>query len=317
MSFQSSMLAHSLPIKRVTKKQKFLEEMEAVIPWHTYMKIIDQHWRSNTSHGRPRTDGLLLLRITFLQQWYNLSDEWVEDEVYNQIIFQKFLDLNLTTETVPDSTTIENFRHMLEERDLWKKIFEETNEYLTRKWLILKEGTVADATLIKAPSSTKNKQKKRDPEMSSTKKNNNYHFGMKMHAGVDSRSRCIHTMRTTTAKVHDSIELDDLLHGDEGAVFADKAYASKERKQEYRKKWVYYGITDKAARWKKLSLSQKKHNRRKSTVRSRWEHPFHVIKNIFGYKKVRYRWLKKNTDQLYLLASLSNVYMTRNKLLSW
>jgi len=156
--------------------------------------------------------------------------------VYDTLVFQEFLDLNLTRESVPDSTTIENFRHMLNKHRLQEKIFTTINSLLTEKGIILKEGTVVDATLIKAPSSTKNKDKKRDPEMSSTKKNNNYHFGMKLHAGVDSRSRCIHSMTTTTAKVHDSDEIDNLLHGEERAIFGDKAYAKKERKRKYRKK---------------------------------------------------------------------------------
>lgn len=314
MSFQSSFLVHSLPQKKKLKKAQFLSHMQEIIPWQQYKEIITPYWHKKGKDGRPKTDALLLLRITFLQQWYALSDEAVEEEIYNQILFQNFLDLNLSAHTVPDATTIENFRHVLETYDLASKIFDTTNRLLEEKNILLKKGSAVDATLIKASSSTKNKKRKRDPEMGSTKKNNNWHFGAKAHVGVDIHSRCIHTLKLTKASHADTKEFETMLHGQESIVYADKAYHKKKRIQELRKKGVTCNIHRKARKGEKLSSKHKQENTRRSKTRAKGEHPFHVIKNIFHYKKVRYRGIRKNETQFLFLATLSNIYMTRNLL---
>lgn len=288
--------------------------MQQVIPWNTFVSIVEPHW-VNQKIGRKRVDALLLLKIYFLQQWYALSDEWVEDEIWWQLPFQKFLDLNLTSASVPDATTIENFRHVLEKHSLTQQFHSKTNDLLLENGLFLQNGTSVDATIIHAPSSTKNKDKTRDPEMHQTKKGNQWYHGMKAHVGTDTRSGIVHTLVTTAANVYDGDKFDECLHGNEKVVFADRAYPKKERIQKLREKWVTCLMQLKARKWHKLSQRQQYINRRRSSVRSRCEHIFHITKNIFHYKKVRYRGLKKNTVQLFSLFTLANIYKVRYKLL--
>lgn len=247
MSFASSFLALASSEMKATRSAKFLTEMQQIIPWEEYLSILAPYTKPAKT-GRPRKDTVVLLKMYFLQQWYGLSDEATEDAVYDRISFQKFLDINLSSDTVPDSTTLEDFRHLLETHKLTQLFFEAIKSFMLRNNLIMKKGTSVDATIIEAPSSTKNKDKKRDPEMRSTKKGNNWHFGMKVHAGTDIDSRTAHTIQVTSANVHDSEKFEDCLHGEEKAVFADKAYSKKERKQDMRQKGVYCGIIDKASR---------------------------------------------------------------------
>ena len=231
--------------------------------------------------------------------------------IHDRLSFRRFINIDIC-ETSLDETTICKFRHFLEENNLTEKMFGMVRKILEEKNLLLRDGTCVDATIIKAPSSTKNKDKKRDEEMSSTKKGANYSFGMKAHIGTDARSKLIHTVKTTTAKTHDSEVMDDLLHGEEKAVFADKAYANKKKKKQWRKEGNYWGVQEKATRGKTLSTSQKKKNRKRSSVRSGVEHPFHTIKHLWGYQKVRYKGLTKNTVQIFSLCLLSNLYRVRN-----
>lgn len=309
------------------RKQKFLEEMEKALPWGTLIAQCRKYYEESEM-GRPKTDIELLLKIYFLQQWYNLGDPTVEAEIYDSIAFRRFLNIDLV-ENIPDESTILRFRHFLEKHELQKKFFRKTVGLLEEKGLIMKRGTIVDATIIHASGSTKNKAKKRDPEMSSTKKNNNYHFGMKEHIGVDMDSGLIHTIEATTAKVHDIEKLEDCLHGYEEVVSGDKAYGTKERKQNMRKEGNTYLIIDKKTRrrkpeniseeaWEKLkqvptklSTKQKKRNKKISSVRSYVEHPFGVIKNIWKHRSVRYKGLLKNALQWNTLAMLSNFYMLR------
>ncbi len=293
--------------------------MLAAVPWYRLTDKIKPYYFSNDNSqgGRPPFDLDLMLKIHSMQQWFGLSDPGMEDAIYDRNSFQKFLNIDLMVDKVPDETTILNFRHLLEKYGLAKTLFAEINSYLEEKNLLLKEGTVIDATLIAAPTSTKNKAKKRDPEMSSTKKNDQWYFGMKAHIGVQSKGKpLVHSLESSTAKDHDSTKTEELLHGDETDVFADKAYDDKAIKQFCRRHGIFYGITNKAKRNKKLSNKQKKRNKQFSSVRAKVEHPFQIIKCQWNYRKVRYRGLLKNTGQLNILFGLANLFMVRKLLLN-
>jgi IS5 family transposase len=284
--------------------------MNNVVPWQELINILLPYYAEKTL-GRNKTDALLLLKIYFLQQWYNLSDPGMEEAIYDRNSFQKFLTVDLLSDFIPDETTILNFRHFLEKYNLSKKFFELVNKKLEDKGLLMKKGTLVDASIIIAPSSTKNSSKKRDPDMSSTKKGANYSFGMKVHTGTDFESGLVHTLRTTTAKVHDMKEYDNLLHGKEIIIGGDKGYYSDEKKRESRQNGVQYIILDKAKRGKKLSNKQKRKNKRNSSIRAKVEHPFNVVKNIWHHTKVRYKGIYKNTVQFYTLFALANLYKVR------
>ena len=301
--------------KKELKRDKFLNQMKTVIPWKRLCHIIGPYYQ-NERLGRKRMPLNRMLKILCLQNWYNLSDPSVEEEIYDRNSFQKFLDLDLLSEPVPDETTILNFRHLLEEHDLFKAIFEEIRNYLTQNGFLMKTGTIVDATLISAPSSTKNKSGKRDPEMSSTKKGNTWYFGMKAHIGVDEASGIVHSLMATTASVHDSRELTNLIHGKEMIIFGDKAYASQSLEKKMNKKGIAWGVLQKAPKDGKLSEFQEYSNRLLSSVRSKVEHPFQVIKCQWNYTKVRYKGIKKNMDQLHLLFGLYNLFKVRKKLLA-
>jgi IS5 family transposase len=313
MSAQASFL--SLVQHKQLRREKFLMEMEQVIPWQEMLAAIRPHYHDNIV-GRPAKDLAMMLKIYFLQQWYNLSDPMMEEEICDKISFQTFLQIDLLSDTVPDETTILNFRHLLEEHRLQEKFLDIVNALLTQRGYFMRRGTIVDATLIAAPSSTKNKDGKRDPEMSSTQKNGQWYFGMKGHIGVDADSGLVHSVETTTAKVHDRDILSALLTGEERAVFGDKAYAKKEEKVTARKNGVFYGIAHRGSRGHPLSSSQRKKNRKHSSIRSKVEHPFHVLKDLWHFRKVRYRGLRKNDLQLHTLFALCNLYLVRKHLLA-
>ena len=300
--------------KKALRCEKFLNEMKKVIPWKSICSMIAPHY-SKGIFGRKPMPLLLMLQIHCLQQWYQLSDPAMEEAIYDRNSFQKFLSLDLLKDRVPDETTILNFRHLLEKHALMEKIFVMIKSYLAQKGLLMKEGTIVDATLISSPSSTKNCEKKRDPEMSSTKKNNKWYFGMKAHIGVDAKSGIIHSCDFTTAKIHDKKCLPSLLHGEEESVFGDKGYTSDEDKNKAREAEIYWGILDKAKPFHPLSSKQKKRNKKLSSIRSKVEHPFQVIKCLWGYRKTRYRGIQKNANQLMMLFALTNLFKMRKKLL--
>ncbi len=300
--------------RKTLRCEKFLNQMDKVVPWKKLCNIIKPY------HQKPQTGRRPIaierkLRILCLQQWYNLSDPGVEDAIYDRNSFQKFLSIDILTESVPDETTICNFRNLLQKHALFERILVTINEHLAQKGLLMKEGTVVDATLIAAPSSTKNKTGKRDPEMSSTQKNGQWHFGMKAHIGVDSKFSLVHSLKTTTAKIHDSKKFDELLHGEGKAVLADKGYFNSSRKHDLRQQGIFCGILDKATRNNSLSSSQKKRNLKLSRARALVEHPFQVIKCQWNYRKTRYRGLAKNSGHLHLLFGLYNLFRVRKKLL--
>lgn len=297
------------------KCERFLDEMHRVIPWSRLCQVIAPYYQPAKT-GRPLKALELMVKIHCLQQWYHLSDPGVEEAIYDRNSFQKFLRLDLIADDVPDETTMLHFRHLLEAHDLASQLFATINDHLAAKGLLMKEGTIVDATLIAAASSTKNANKKRDPEMSSTKKNDQWHFGMKAHIGVDAQGGLVHAMAASTAKVHDRRELAGLLHGAEKAIFGDKGYYDDTAKRTARDQGIFWGVLDKGRRAHPLSHAQQKWNRKMSAIRSKVEHPFQVIKCQWGYVKARYRGITKNAGQLYLLFGLYNLFKVRRVLLA-
>lgn len=312
MSAQASFL--SIAHTKKLRCEKFLDEMEQVVPWNRLVSVVEPFYPEHDT-GRRRKELRMMLKILCLQQWYTLSDPAMEDAIYDRCSFQKFLGVDLLGDAVPDETTICKFRHLLEEHGLQEVFFTVVRDVLLRRGLLVKEGTIVDATIIPAPSSTKNAKGKRDPEMSSTKKGQKWFFGMKAHIGADVRG-FVHTILGTTAKVHDSVVFAELLHGEEQAIFGDKAYASDARKRAARAAGVYWGVTDKARRGRALSSAKRKRNRQTSSVRSFVEHPFGVLKCRWKYARVRYRGLRKNIAHLHLLFALANLYRARKFLLA-
>jgi IS5 family transposase len=310
---QNSFLA--LGQQKKLRCEKFLEEMEKIIPWEKFCNEI-QPFYSEKETGRKRIELVIMLKIYFLQQWYSLSDPAAEEAIYDRNSFQKFLGIDLLSHKVPDESTILNFRHLLETHKLQERFFHIVNAVLEKRGLLMREGTIVDATIIAAPSSTKNQDGKRDPEMSQTKKGNQWFFGMKAHIGVDAQSGIVHTLETSAAKVNDRKPFDKLLHGNERAIFGDKGYFKTEDKKEARKKGILWAVSDRGTRKHALSSSQKKRNRKFSSVRSKVEHSFQVIKCQWGFAKVRYKGLFKNTMQLRILFSLANLFRVRKQLLA-
>jgi len=305
-----------------TKRQIFLEEMEQAIPWGTFSEILTKYYKKTSTVGRPKKELILMLKFYFLQQWYNLGDREVEEFVADSKAFRDFTGLEMIPMDngdffvdCPDETTILRFRHFLEKSELQEKLFKKVNKIFKEKGYIHKEGTIIDSTIIKASSSTKNKDKKRDLEMKSTKKNNNFFFGAKSHIGVDAISGLIHSFKFTSANVSDKTMLYDCLHGKETYLFADKGYIGKEDKKKWRAQDKYWGILDKGSKHRKLSKSQEKRNKQLSSVRSKVEHPFKTIKHQWGHKQVRYKGLIKNKAQWFALCMLHNIYKIRKELI--
>lgn len=310
---QNSFLA--LAQKKQLRCERFLEEMEKIIPWEKFCNEI-QPFYTEKETGRKRMELIVMLKIYFLQQWYSLSDPAAEEAIYDRNSFQKFLGIDLLARCVPDETTILNFRHLLEQHKLQERFFEAVNEILTEKGLLMKEGTIVDATIIAAPPSTKNKDHKRDPEMSQAKKGNEWYFGMKAHIGSDARSGIVHHLETTTAKTNDRKPIKKLFHGEELAVFGDKGYYKQEDKRIARASGILWAVSDRGSFRHPLSSSQRKRNRKFSSVRAKVEHPFRVIKCQWNYAKVRYKGLFKNTMQLFTLFCLANLFRVRKRLLA-
>jgi len=310
ITFASLAFAHK---KKLTRREQFLKEMDQVVPWARLVKRIERHY-SKAGNGRQPMPLETMLRIYFLQQWFNLSDPAAEDSLYDIESMRRFCGIELGEQAVPDETTILNFRRLLEDHRLTEALFKEINRLLSEKRLLLKSGTLVDATIISAPSSTKNNDKARDPEMSQTRKGNQWYFGMKVHIGTD-RKGIAHTVTTTTAKDADITQLPALLHGKERVVHGDRGYFSAEANRYLRKRGMRSRLQKRAASGHPLTDTEKGRNRRWSSVRARVEHPFHVIKRLWGFAKVRYRGLYKNTVRVFALLALSNLYLVRRRLL--
>ena len=304
--------------ERYTKKTRraiFLEEMEQVVPWAKLCALIEAHYPKPGKGRRPK-ELEQMLRIYFLQQWFNLADPAVEEALYDSATLRQFAGVDLGSEPVPDETTVCKFRHLLEEHNLGETILGTVNLHLEAKGVRITRGTIVDATFIHAPSSTKNHDQSRDPEMHQAKKGKNWYFGMKAHVGVDSKTKIIHTAVATAANVSDVAILPDLLHGDETRVWGDGAYQGQTEvirecapgASDYTQRRCRYKnqIVDPVA-WAK--------NRTKSKVRAKVEHVFQVMKLKFGFVKLRYRGLKKNAQRLFVTCALVNLFVNRKKLL--
>jgi transposase, IS5 family len=300
---------------KTTRRAVFLEEMDKVVPWARLCALIEPCY-PKPGNGRPPIPLERMLRIYFLQQWFNLSDPAAEEALYDSLAMRQFAGIDLGAEPAPDETTLCRFRHLLEAHDLGVAMFEEVHRHLEANGLKVTTGTIIDATIIHAPSSTKNKQKARDPDMHQTKKGNQWYFGMKAHIGVDSKTKLIHAVVATPANVADSAVLGDLLHGEETRVWGDQAYRGQgdvirehapRAKDFTNKRYRHNGIVDEVERAK---------NRTKSKVRAKGEHPFLIIKNVFGFVKTRYRGLAKNAHRLFVTCALANLFMSRRKLMA-
>jgi len=309
-SFSSFGQAHK---KKLTKREVFLDEMDAVVPWAPLEALISPHY-TKPRKGRPQMPLSVMLRIYFLQQWYGLSDPGAEEALYDMHSMRDFAGLDLARDAIPDETTILNFRHLLEKHKLTEALFDAVKTYLQERALLLRGGTIMDATLIAAPPSTKNEAGKRDPDMSQSKKGNQWYFGMKTHIGVDAKSGLVHTVKTTTGKVHDAKLTDELIREDDQVIFGDKGYVSDKRKRSTRARGATWAVKDKRKPGRVLSASQKKRNKKYGTVRAKVEHVFRVIKCQFSYRKVRYRGLAKNEAQMFSLMALANLYLARRSL---
>jgi IS5 family transposase len=302
--------------RKPTRRERFLAEMDKVVPWAELTAVIEPFYpKARSAGGRPAAGLERMLRIHCLQLWFDLSDPAVEEALYDSRAMRAFVGIDLGREPVPDETTVMRFRHLLEEHKLGSKIFEEVGHVLQRRGLRLSKGTIVDATIISAPSSTKNADAERDPEMHQTAKGKQWYFGMKMHVGVDSLTKVIHTVAITPANTADSKVLGQLLHGRETRVYGDQAYKSQ-REVIRAKAPKAKDFTNRQCKWKHfIDEAVKAKNRNKSRIRARVEHSIGVIKRVFGFRKVRYRGLKKNGNRVFVTAALANIFLVRYTLL--
>lgn len=301
--------------RKPTRRERFLAEMERVVPWAELCALIEPVYPKSEGPGRPTIGLERMLRIYFLQHWFNLSDPAVEEALYDVASMRAFVGIDLGRERAPDETTVCKFRHLLEEHGLGKGIFERVGRHLQGQGLKISTGTIVDATIIAAPSSTKNADKARDPDMHQAKKGNEWHFGMKAHIGVDSKTKLIHSVLATPANVADSTVLAQLLHGKETRVWGDQAYrgqgevihAKAPRAKDFtNRRYRHRGVVDEIEREK---------NRTKSRIRAKGEHPFLILKRVFGFAKVCYRGLAKNAHRLFVACALVNLHRVRHRLI--
>jgi IS5 family transposase len=299
---------------KTTRREKFLAEMDAIVPWASLCALIEPHYPSG-ERGRPPIGIDRMLRIYFLQQWFNMSDPQAEDSLYDSAAMRNFVGIDLGHEAAPDETTICKFRHLIEEKGLGKTMLTAVNDHLKSKGIKIGTGTIMDATLISAPSSTRNKKGERDPEMRQTKKGNQWYFGMKGHVGVDSKEKIIHSTEVSPANVHDSQMVSELLHGEETKVWGDSAYQGQKEAIRAAAPAARDMTNRRAARGRPLTDAERSKNATKSKVRAKGEHPFLIIKRIFGFTHVRYRGLAKNRNRFEVACALANLYIKRRVLL--
>ena len=294
---------------KMTRRERFLGEMDAIIPWERLVKLIEPHY-PKAGRGRQPLGLEKMLRIYFLQLWFDLSDPQAEDAIYDSESMRRFAGVELTDDTVPDETTILRFRHLLEKHKVAEAMFAEINALLETKGLLLRSGTIVDATIIAAPSSTKNGKQSRDPEMKQTKKGNAWHFGMKVHVGTDKRG-VVHSLTATHAAVADITQLDELIHGEERELYGDQAYWKEADRQRFRAAGVRYRVNRRGSFHRPLTEHQRAINRTRSRRRARGEHAFRIVKRLWGFAKVRYRGLLKNTARAFASFALANLYLVR------
>lgn len=303
--------------RKKTRKEIFLGQMNDILPWSELSKAIEPFYpKASKLGGRPTVGIERMLRIHFLQHWFELSDPGAEEAIYDSRAIRQFVGIDLGNEPVPDETTICKFRHLMERHNLGGKLFQLVNEYLEENGLKLNRGTIVDATIIEAPRSTKNKAHQRDPEMESTQKGNQWYFGMKAHIGVDSQTKLIHSVVVTSANVHDSQVLGDLLHGDERRVYGDSAYTGQKSQIRAHAEQAKDFTHKRGRRNHPLTEKERQTNRSKSKIRPRVEHLFGVIKVQFGYRKVRYKGLAKNAQAVFTKCALANLMVAKRHLMA-
>ena len=298
---------------KVTRRERFLGEMDAVIPWAPILTLIEPHY-PKAGNGTQPMPMERMLRIYFMQQWFNLSDPAAEDALYDSESMRRFAGIELVDDAVPDESTILRFRHLLEQHQLTEQLFALVRGLLEQKRLMLKSGTIVDATIIEAPPSTKNEAKARDPEMKQARKGPNWHFGMKAHVGTDPNG-LVHTLVTTHAAASEFNQLPKLLHGEERELYGDQAYWSELHRIAAKEHGVRYRVNRRPNPTRPLTEHQRKLNRLRSATRARGEHAFHVVKCLWGFTKVRYRGLAKNTARLFTMFALANLYLVRRRLM--
>ncbi len=298
---------------KVTRRERFLAEMDAVIPWGRLLARITPHYPT-AGNGRQPIGCERMLRVYFLQQWFNLSDPAAEDALYDSESMRRFAGVELGEDTIPDESTILRFRHLLERHELTEALFGEIRGLLEEKRLLLTAGTIVDATIIAAPSSTKNAADARDPEMRQTYKGGSWHFGMKLHVGTDLRG-VVHHVTATHAAAADITELPNLLRGTESALYGDQAYWKAEDRAHWEAAGGRYRVNRRGTKQHPLTPQQKAINRARSRHRARGEHAFHVVKHLWGFVKVRYRGLRKNLARAFTMFGLANLYRMRDRLL--
>lgn len=302
--------------RKKTRKEVFLEEMDQIIPWTSLSQVIEPYYPQPKGAGRKPIGIERMLRIHFLQHWFELSDPGAEEALYDSRAMRQFVGIDLGKEPVPDETTMLHFRHLMERYNLGDEMFRLVNVYLAENGLKVNRGTIVDATIINAPTSTKNTDKARDPDMHQTRKGNQWYFGMKTHIGVDHRNKLIHSIAVTAANVHDSQVLGDLLHGDETRVWGDSAYAGQRQILNEQAPQAKDFTQKKGSRYRRLTQAEHSANRHKSKIRSRVEHVFGVMKRQFGFTKVRYRGLDKNAQCVFTKCALINLVLAKQSLLA-
>ena len=308
--------------KKLTRRDRVLAEIDAVTPWAALVAELEPFYPKGKGRGRPPIGLERMLRMYVAQQCFGLSDEGIEDAVYDSQSIRRFVGIDLGREGAPDATTLLKFRRLLEARELTRGIFEVINRQLAEKGLLMREGTIVDATLIAAPPSIKNREGKRDPEMHQTKKGNQWHFGMKAHVGVDAESGLVHTVVGTAANVADVTQTGQVLHGEEKTVYLDAGYTGVEKREELKERDIDWQVAMKRGKLKAVPedtvLGQllRKLESVKASIRSKVEHPFHIVKNLFHFRKVRYKGLAKNTAQLHTLFGLANLVIAKRRLLA-
>lgn len=300
---------------KTTRRAAFLAEMDRVVPWSALCALIDPVY-PRAGNGRPPIGLERMLRIYFLQNWFNLSDPAVEEALYDSLSMRSFVGIDLGREGAPDETTVCKFRHLLEQHDLGKRLFEEVGRHLQDKGLKVSTGTIVDASIINAPSSTKNADKARDPEMHQTSKRKQWFFGMKVHVGVDKDTGLVHSAVVTAANVHDKHPLPDLLHGQETEVFGDCMYATQQALIRSKAPKARDRTNQRVRKDSPTYDLERLINRGKSKVRAKVEHVFAVVKRLWGFDKVRYRGLAKNATRSFVALGLANIFLARKHLMA-
>ncbi|MGQ0468053.1 MAG: IS5 family transposase [Sporichthyaceae bacterium] len=298
--------------RRVSRREQFLTAMDAAIPWSSWVGLIEPFYYSGKKGRKPRALETML-RMYLLQVWFSLSDEGVEDAICDSHAMRRFVRLDFASEQVPDATTLLHFRHLMERHELGRKLFESQNEIFAERGWIMRGGSIVDATIVAAPSSTKNAAGARDPEMCQTKKGNQWYFGMKAHIGVDAGTGYVHSMSATAANVHDLDEVADLVREDDEVVYADAGYQGAEKRpevaeDEHRSK-IRWRVAARKGKLKAMAAPDRAEESRKASVRAKVEHPFLILKRDFGFTKTRYRGLAKNRNHLHVLFASANWLM--------